>query len=285
MVESTVREAIRRFSWYHRIEVQPGVVTPGIQELLPIQRPIMNELRRHDLSNKRVLDVGCRDGLFSFEAEKMNAAEVVAIDNDPSRGAVELLAPFFRSKVKFQEVNLYDFVSNEKFDFIIFAGVLYHLRFPFVALRQISQVLRLQGILLLETAVWATPSSIPALYCPAPNESPYEPTSVTFFNNAGLIANLTAFGFSQIECRHILAGDCRTFSSWSDFFSSNSWHPSSERAEIVRGVYVATKSIEQDEVVSKYWSGLHKLNSDLEKAKAFLAEHGYAWPFADGEVE
>ena len=34
---------------------------------------------------------GCRDGLFSFYAEKRNAAEVIAIDNSLSSGAVEVL--------------------------------------------------------------------------------------------------------------------------------------------------------------------------------------------------
>jgi tRNA (mo5U34)-methyltransferase len=40
---------------------------------------------------KRVIDIGCRDGMFSFEAERMGAAEVTGIDNDLSTAAVEFL--------------------------------------------------------------------------------------------------------------------------------------------------------------------------------------------------
>jgi hypothetical protein len=72
--------------------------------------PIMAELHRCDLAGKRVLDIGCRDGLFSFEAEKMGAQEVLGIDNDLSPGATEFLIPWFQSKVRMQAVNLYDFV-------------------------------------------------------------------------------------------------------------------------------------------------------------------------------
>ena len=39
---------------------------------------VVNALKA-DLNGKRVLDVGCRDGLYSFMAERRGAAEVIAV--------------------------------------------------------------------------------------------------------------------------------------------------------------------------------------------------------------
>jgi hypothetical protein len=68
---------LARYDWYHSIDVAPGIRTQGLKLHEPLQPPIMDELRRHDLAGKRFLDIGCRDGLFSFEAEKMGASEIL----------------------------------------------------------------------------------------------------------------------------------------------------------------------------------------------------------------
>ena len=144
------------------------------------------------LKGKRVLDIGCRDGLFSFEAERLGASYVLGIDNDLSPAATDFLIPYFNSSVTMQSVNIYDFEvpEHERFDLVIFAGVLYHLREPFFSLRRIAQAMKPNAILLIETGLLLTHDAHPLLYCPAPEDSPYEPTSVTFFNHKGLTAAL-----------------------------------------------------------------------------------------------
>src|SRR6266436_4828515 len=110
LMKDDIKDVIGRYAWYHCIDLAPDLRTPGYEIMLPIHRPIMAELHRCDLAGKRVLDIGCRDGLFSFEVEKMGAQEVLGIDNDLSPGATEFLIPWFQSKVRMQAVNLYDFV-------------------------------------------------------------------------------------------------------------------------------------------------------------------------------
>jgi SAM-dependent methyltransferase len=61
--------------WYHRIEVAPGVVTPGLIDL----RPVAPRVLPADLAGKRALDVGTFDGFWAFELER-RGAETVAID-------------------------------------------------------------------------------------------------------------------------------------------------------------------------------------------------------------
>ena len=82
-----------------------------------------------------------RDGIYSFEAEKMGASEVIAIDNDISKAATEFLDHIFKIKVQMHEMNLFDL--NEKVwrkgvSVIIFPGTLYHLKVSFQALKIIS---------------------------------------------------------------------------------------------------------------------------------------------------
>jgi SAM-dependent methyltransferase len=273
--EQDIPEILARYSWYHCIDLTPDLRTPGYEIMLPMQCPVMAELRRCDLAGKRVLDIGCRDGLFSFEAEKMGASEVLGIDNDLSRGATEFLIPWFKSKVRMQAVNLYDFETPaaERFDFVLFAGVLYHLRFPFLGIKRIADAMRPGATLLLETAMWATRQPVAALYCPAPQDSPYDPTSVTFYNDPGLTAALSSMGFDKIECRHVLSDDGNAHANWREFLLSAYWTGADgSKVRIARAVYTATKTSIENDRLGTYWYGTHTLNSVHADNREFLGQ-------------
>src|SRR5690348_11126587 len=100
-----------------------------------------------DFKDRRVLDIGCRDGAFSFAAEGFGAAEVIGIDNNLSRGLTEFLVPLRRSRVRAMQHNVNELSHDHfgDFDIILFPGVLYHLRYPAWALRRIADVLRPGG--------------------------------------------------------------------------------------------------------------------------------------------
>lgn len=204
------REAIARriheYKWYHVIDIAPGLSTPGMQVNVPSQQKSLRALRALDLRGKSVLDVGCRDGLFSFEAERLGAARVVAIDNDLSPGATELLIPALGSRVEMERLNLLDLRPGSfgRFDVVLFLGTLYHLRYPFWALKLMRDVLSEDGVLLVETAVIADANRHALLYCPVGAENPYDETSVTFFNLKGLKDTLGTFGLrvvgEELQC-------------------------------------------------------------------------------------
>ena len=48
----SIEERVAEFDFYHCIELAPGVITPGFKHLLPIQAPVMDEIRRHDLKRE-----------------------------------------------------------------------------------------------------------------------------------------------------------------------------------------------------------------------------------------
>lgn len=198
LTESQLRERLEQYSFYHTIQLSDSVSTSGWSVVVPVCGMIMRNLRGIDLKDKKVLDIGCRDGLFSFEAEKLGAREVIGIDSVPSIGARDFLVPFFQSKVQLREFNLLDLKPETfgKFDVVVFPGVLYHLRYPFWSLKLIRDVLKDDGVLLLETAVFVDENRVPLLYCPIGTESPYEATSCTFYNLKGLKDTLFSLGLT-----------------------------------------------------------------------------------------
>jgi len=206
MDENQIREEIAKYKFYHIIQLTEDIFTSGNTVALPIQEVPLKALRTLDFQNKRVLDIGCRDGLFSFEAEKLGAEEVIGIDNDLSMGAVKFLIPFFKSKVKMYVLNLLDLKPETfgMFDIILFPGVLYHLRYPFWSLKLIKDVLREGGQLIIETAVYMDDNQKAMLFCPIGSDSPYEATSCTFFNLKGLMDSLLSLDLvvEDIELLH-----------------------------------------------------------------------------------
>lgn len=145
-------------TWYHRIELSPGKVTPGRLWLEAIWTPLRSCLDSIDFVGKRVLDVGTWDGMWAFEAEKRGAKYVLATDHLASRGA-SIPDTFcyakkaLNSNVEFQECSAYKLDSiNHEFDIVLCFGVLYHLRHPLLAMDQCRTVLVDGGLCLLESA-------------------------------------------------------------------------------------------------------------------------------------
>jgi len=197
MEREQVEEELRKYNWYHRIEVLPGLYTPSrLGKPRRLWGLILEEMDRIEMSGLRVLDVGCRDGLFSLAAERKGAASVVAIDNDLSLGAKEFLLPFLKSRVEMRQMNVMDLEAESSgvFDVILCFGVLYHLRYPFAALKRMVGCLRDGGTLLLESGMLDDErlASRELLYCPV-EDSPYEASSCTFFNRKALQVTMHSF--------------------------------------------------------------------------------------------
>jgi len=205
MNEDEIRQAISRYNFYHVIQLTDNIATPGNPVYVPAQNLCMKYLKSMDLKGKRVLDIGCRDGIFCFAAESMGAAEVIGVDNDLSKPATEFLIPFFNSKIKMQQMNLYDLKADSfgLFDVVIFPGVLYHLRYPFWALKKIREVMKLGGHLLIETAIWEAEHNNSMLFCPIGEDSPYEGSSCSFFNEKGLVDTLKSMGFETVSIDYL----------------------------------------------------------------------------------
>jgi tRNA (mo5U34)-methyltransferase len=89
-----------------------------------------------DLRGRRVLDVGCNAGFYSLEMKRRGASAVVGIDSDPHYLAQARFAAAYEGlDIDFRQMSVYQVARlGERFDLVLFLGVLYHLRHPLLAL-------------------------------------------------------------------------------------------------------------------------------------------------------
>ncbi len=206
MTKNQILREIEKYKWFHSIDLGDGLKTKGSTDNREF---CLNQLNIIDFKDKSVLDIGCRDGFYSLQAEKRGAKKIIGIDTCLSEGATEFIIPFFDSKVEMYEENFYTYqkTQNKTFDIVFFLGCLYHCKYPFLALKRLSELTEDEGFLLIETAMHIDDNKIPLLYCPT-NESTkpsinskrqYGKYAPTFFNHKALIDNLQSFGFELIN--------------------------------------------------------------------------------------
>ena len=297
MTDQEIIENIKKYNWYHEIKIKEGIVTTAVDAFELDgkyetyssskdhwnQRNIFSTLDKIDFKNKKFLDIGCRDGLFSFYAEKRGASEVVGIDNDLSKGATEFLIPYFNSKVKMFQKNVYDITEEDygKFDIIIFVGVLYHLRYPFYSLKKLKEILNKDGKLIIETGILLDDNKRAMLYCPIEDDSEYEKTSCTFFNTKGLIDSLKSMGIfvekvfiypQKIKFRiikniikfflKIIFQKKYVFGIKTDQLGKYDQHIGSKVGPITRGIFVCSLNEKLiKEYATNYWDKFHTFHS------------------------
>jgi tRNA (mo5U34)-methyltransferase len=141
--------------WFHNLHLPGGEQTAPDHPLGDFPafkwRQIEPSLPR-DLSGWRALDIGCNAGFYSFELAQ-RGAQVVGIDVDEhyleqarwARGVFDL-----EDRVEFRRMQVYDLAEqDERYDLVLFMGVLYHLRYPLLALDIVAE--RVQRLLVLQT--------------------------------------------------------------------------------------------------------------------------------------
>lgn len=140
-------------NWFHKIELAPNIFTPGSQDTEGLLKHINLP---EDLSGLRVLDIGARDGAFSFECEKRGALEVVALDYTTADSTgFNVAKELLNSKVHWVTGNVYqlDQLNLGKFDLVLFLGVIYHLRHPYLAIDRIHDILKTGGQVVVESHI------------------------------------------------------------------------------------------------------------------------------------
>ena len=94
-----------------------------------------------DMSGKSVLDIGCNAGFYSLEMKRRGADRVLGIDfDDRYLEQARFAAEVEEADIEFRKLSVYDLAAlQERFDLVIFMGVLYHLRHPLLALDLIHE--------------------------------------------------------------------------------------------------------------------------------------------------
>ena len=129
--------------WFHNLRLNgietapehflgdyPEVKFAGFRSVIP-----------EDMHGMTVLDIGCNAGFYSIEMKRRGADRVVGIDTDARYlRQAQFAAGVNGVQIDFRQMPVWDVaLLGEKFDLVIFMGVLYHLRHPLLALDLIHE--------------------------------------------------------------------------------------------------------------------------------------------------
>ena len=129
--------------WFHNMKLNGVWTAPEhfLGDYPAIKFAEFRDAIPQDMSGRTVLDIGCNGGFYSLEMKRRGAERVVGIDTDEhylrqARFAAEVEG----ADIEFRQMGVWDVARlGEKFDLVIFMGVLYHLRHPLLALDLIHE--------------------------------------------------------------------------------------------------------------------------------------------------
>lgn len=138
------READALGPWFHNIDLGHGVWTaPGhfLGDYPGVKWRRFASALPADLTGKSVLDIGCNGGFYAIEMKSRGAARVLGLDSDERYLAqARFAASRLGHDIEFRNLSVYDVGAlGERFDVVLFMGVLYHLRHPLLALDLIRE--------------------------------------------------------------------------------------------------------------------------------------------------
>jgi tRNA (mo5U34)-methyltransferase len=124
--------------WFHNMDLNGVKTAPNhfLGDYPAVKWTSFEQAIPRDLRGKTVLDIGCNGGFYSIEMKRRGADRVLGIDHDEDYlRQARFAARVSGFDIEFRRVSVYDAGRiGEKFDLVLFLGVLYHLRHPLLAL-------------------------------------------------------------------------------------------------------------------------------------------------------
>ena len=182
-----------------------------------------------DLRGRTVLDIGCNGGFYSIEMKRRGADRVLGIDvDDRYLNQARLAASLSGVEIELRRMSVYEVPRlRQRFDVVLFMGVLYHLRYPLLALDLIrdhvaDEIVVVQSMLRGSRALVATPAdsefheenvfeegSYPIAYF-VEHKYAGDPTNWWIPNASALAAMLRSAGLAILERPEEEVFVCRT---------------------------------------------------------------------------
>ena len=124
--------------WFHNIDLHGVQTAPThfLGDYPTIHWRTFENALPWDLRGRTVLDIGCNAGFFAIKMKQRGAARVVGIDSDARYLAqARFAAEVMNVDIELRQLTVYEVPRlGERFDLVLFMGVLYHLRHPLLAL-------------------------------------------------------------------------------------------------------------------------------------------------------
>ncbi len=208
--------------WFHNLHLPGGEQTAPQHFLGDFPSFKWQQIAPHlplDMTGVHALDIGCNAGYYSFELAR-RGAQVTAVDIDDrylkqARWAANTLD--LADRIHFRRASVYQ-LAREKttYDLVWFMGVMYHLRYPMLALDIVHRCCRGQFVFQTMTApgeeVFSAEENYELHQRDVMNHAGWpkmafiehrvanDPTNWWAPNHACVLAMLRAAGFSNIRC-------------------------------------------------------------------------------------
>jgi tRNA (mo5U34)-methyltransferase len=137
--QQAISQRVRELGpWFHNIELHGVQTAPDhfLGDYPRLHWQTFEHALPRDLRGRTVLDIGCNAGFFAIEMKRRGAERVVGIDSDSRYLAqARLAAEVTGVSIEWRQMTVYEVAGlRERFDLVLFMGVLYHLRHPLLAL-------------------------------------------------------------------------------------------------------------------------------------------------------
>ena len=139
--------------WFHNLDLNGVRTAPqhALGDFPNFKWQKIAPLLPSDLHGASVLDIGCNAGFYSIALKQRNAGRVLGIDlEDRCLEQARFAAETLDLDIEFRKLCLYDVDQlSGQFDYVLFLGVFYHLRYPLLALDK--AVKKTRGKLIFQT--------------------------------------------------------------------------------------------------------------------------------------
>jgi len=139
LTQDEIRQRVAELGqWFHNLDLGGVKTAPDhfLGDYPEVKWQRFASAIPNDLTGKSVLDVGCNAGFYSIQMKRRGADRLVAIDTDEKYlDQARFAAKVNGVEIEFRNLSVYRVGElHEKFDLVLFMGVLYHLRHPLLAL-------------------------------------------------------------------------------------------------------------------------------------------------------
>ncbi len=141
--ETIARRVDELGEWFHNLDLGGVRTAPNhfLGDFPNVKWKHISSAIPEDLDGATVLDIGCNGGFYCLEMKKRGAGRVLGVDVDErylnqARFAAETLG----MEIEFEKLSVYDVdrIAGQ-FDYVLFMGVFYHLRYPLFALDKVVE--------------------------------------------------------------------------------------------------------------------------------------------------
>lgn len=205
-------------------------------------RFIKNLLRELGVQNKKILDVGCGDGVLVHKIARLGAKAVTGIDS--SQEAITFAK---ERNVRLQNVNFHTGSAyrlpfqDRTFDYVTCSEVIEHLENPQLLLQEIRRVWNGTGAIVITTPIRLTKQPLDPQHIQEFFQEDFQSLILEFFSQTTILNTHPLF-WKEFQQKRILgkpAGKillnlCEIVSGFNPFLSSDGWNHYTIQSAIIK---------------------------------------------------